>query len=178
MTQKPKRKFFDSQYVKHERRRHYVWAALLFGSVFVFVCVSFFLFGIVVVRGQSMEPLFHNGQKLILQKWSYFFKNPAIGDIVVFEDPENEKLLDVKRVIAASGDHIQIYGGRVYVNEEALNEFYLEKRMLTLAHRLNEKKFEIGKNAYFLMGDNREKSMDSRDFGAISKEKIVGKVLV
>lgn len=140
--------------------------------------LSFFIFGVVIVHGKSMEPTFKSGHKLFLHKWVYLLRKPRVGEVVVFKDPDNPKNSDVKRMIAGPRDTVQIYGGEVYVNGVKLNEYYLKRGTVTLAHKLNEKRYEMSGRSYFLMGDNREESVDSRDFGGIKEENIVGRIFV
>ncbi len=139
------------------------------------ISVRYFLFKPFYVKGQSMEPTFHERDYLIIDEISYRFRVPERGEIVVFKSPINTDFY-LKRIIALPGERVKVENNTVIVyNEEnprgwVLPEVYLEEETpgsisLTLAE-----------DEYFLLGDNRDSSFDSRRFGAVKKDAIVGRV--
>lgn len=121
-----------------------------------------------------MVPTLHDGDQYMLSKWAYAFRTPQRGEVVVLKDPEDHGF-DVKRIVAAGGDTVRLKGGAVYVNNERLTEPYLI--FGTRTHTLSKWKDQVillGKDRYFVLGDNRWHSTDSRIFGAIRRESILG----
>jgi signal peptidase I len=150
------------------------------------------------VEGPSMEPGLHNGQYLLVNKAVYFklnvgtlskyipflnadhgeekflFHGPQRGDVIVFRYPKDPSRDFIKRVIGIPGDHIRIVDGVVYVNDVALQEDYIsspEGRGLDGEQIVPEK-------SYFVMGDNRPNSSDSRSWGFVPEENIIGKAML
>lgn len=133
----------------------------------------FFLLWPVVVDGASMEATLQNGDRAIMSRVLIKFNQFDNGSIVVIK-PKNEGGDHlIKRLIASPGDHLVISGGAVYLNEALLAEEYLEDNTYTIGD-LN---ITLGDDEYFVMGDNRTVSRDSRSFGVIKKSEITGKVL-
>ncbi|MCL5795190.1 MAG: signal peptidase I [Patescibacteria group bacterium] len=138
----------------------------------IIIIIHFFVATIFVVDGASMETNFHNGQYILVDRISYLTGFPKRGDPVVLRfpgDPENKKY--IKRVIALPGETIEIKNGSVYINSKKLNEFYLAKDIYTSP---NLKK-TLAKDEYFMMGDNRGNSSDSRIWGPCPRQDIIGK---
>lgn len=138
-----------------------------------------------IVKQSSMEPTFYENHYLILSKQAYglFGNEPQPGEIVVFQSDlldENgrEKLL-IKRVIGVPGDTIQIRNGKVYRNGDLLKEEYLAEGCLTYPEYVDEETYRVPTGQYFLMGDHREVSVDSRaeEVGFVPGDLIVGKVV-
>lgn len=132
------------------------------------------------IDGRSMEPNFHNGEYLLTQKVEYKLlkKLPQRGDVVVFEAPAPNQDKDyIKRVIGLPGDEVSIRGGKYYINGNILEESYIPKDTSTLgAYFLQEgQNYIVPEGNYFVSGDNRPNSSDSRYFGAIPFESIKGK---
>lgn len=129
-----------------------------------------------VVEGASMQPNFATGQYLIVSRMNYLFGDPQHGDIVVFHYPGHPVDDYIKRVIGVPGDTIEIRDALIYRNGERLDEPYINEPCSQGSCRDNV--WEIGENEYFVMGDNRNHSSDSRAFGPVSREFIVGEALV
>lgn len=129
-----------------------------------------------IVRGPSMQPNFYDNQYLIVSRLSYTLGEPERGDIVVFHYPGNITEDYIKRVIALPGDTVEVSSNRIYVNGEELTEGYLKEPCLPTRCR-DQGLRELGPNEYWVMGDNRNHSRDSREFGPILREAIVGEVL-
>lgn len=120
----------------------------------------------VVVSGDSMSPTLKNGEELTLQKT----KTIHLNDIVVFTDPVTHTY-SVKRVIAKEGERVVIHAGWVYVNGQKLNEYYLPKHTLTVA---DTNSYVVEPHRVYVLGDNRQGSADSREYGTVAVKDIVG----
>lgn len=126
-----------------------------------------------MVEGSSMEPNFHNGQRLFVSRVAYMLDKPARGDVVVIRNPKREDGEDlIKRVIGLPGETVTIEFGEVYINGQLISEPYIE----TPENHSGE--FVLGPDEYFVLGDNRTNSRDSYDFGPITREKIVGRAWI
>ena len=111
------------------------------------------------VEGASMENTLHNGDNLIVDKLSYRFHDPERFDIVIFKYPDDESQLFIKRIIGLPGDKVEIIDGKVYINdsETPLEDSYVPETPLG-----SFGPYEVPENCYFMMGDNRNNSKDSR----------------
>ncbi len=147
-------------------------------SMSIFIVVYLFLMQPHQVKGNSMFPTYHDGEYLMTDKVTYKFREPKRGDIVVFKAPVNEDFDFIKRVIAVPGDKILIKDGEVYVNGEMLNEVYLPDEYDTRGGRFLREgvEAEVPEGTYICIGDNRGHSSDSREWGPVPKENIVGRV--
>lgn len=144
--------------------------------------VRHFLFKPFYVKGASMEPTFIEHDYLIIDELSYRFREPERGEVIVFEAPLQE-LTDrnhyLKRVVALPGERVKIENNKVIV----FNEGHPQGKVLDEAYIKGLKTpgfltVELGRNEYFVLGDNREASFDSRRFGAIHEDDIVGRAWV
>lgn len=129
-----------------------------------------------IVDGISMEPNFHTGEYILVSRASYLIGEPARGDIVVFHYPNNPNQDYIKRMIGLPGDTVEIRDQQVYVNGEPLNEPYINE-LCSPASCPNEI-WEVPAGSYFVMGDNRNHSSDSRAFDFVERRFIVGEALV
>lgn len=133
------------------------------------------------VDGASMEPTLYNGDNLIVDKISYRFRDPQRFDIIVFPFQYEEDTYYIKRIIGLPGETVQIdYEGNIYINGEVLQENY-GKEIIKPDHiGLAADPIVLGKDEYFVMGDNRNNSTDSRTglVGNIKRENIVGRAWV
>lgn len=146
----------------------------------IFLIVYFFLFRPYEIDGQSMEPTFHNGEKVIINQIVYSLSEPSRGDIVVIESPIDHDDTLIKRIVALPGDSFKIEKGNVIINNHQINEFYLSKKNITKDDVfLKEGHDYLVPNAnYIVLGDNRLNSTDSRTFGFVSENLIQGKVQI
>lgn len=152
---------------------------LLFIGTAIFIFSWFFLAEPLEVTGGSMEPTLYDKEQLIAEKVSIKFNDIQRGDILVFKNPKNTNILVIKRVIGLPNERFLISDNNVYINSKKLSEDYLRQNTMTKAKGLMEEDVEvlIPSDNYILMGDNRENSSDSRNFGTISKDLIVGRAL-
>ncbi len=143
------------------------------GIVYALVNLSSVRF---VVQGPSMEPTFHDNQYLIISRVNYLVGAPQRGDVIVFHYPNNTAEDYIKRVIGLPGDVVEIREALVYVNDLLVNEPYINEPCTQ--SRCRDAVIILSDDEYYVMGDNRNRSRDSRDFGPINREHIIGKVLI
>jgi len=131
-----------------------------------------------VVHGSSMEPNFKEGQYLIISRVNYLFGDPQRGDIVVFNSPESDPGDPslIKRVIGLPGDTVEIRETLVYLNGTLLAEDYINEPCRE--YKCPDESWTLGDDEYFVMGDNRNVSNDSRSFGPVTHDRIIGEVLL
>lgn len=146
----------------------------------IFVVVYLFLIQPHEIKGNSMEPNFHNNEYILTDKISYRFKDPKRGDVIIFKAPRNPDVDYIKRIIGLPKERIKIQKGHVYINGEILNEPYLTDKTLVLPGSSLQEGVEITipEGYYFVMGDNRPHSSDSREFGPIPNNLIIGHAFV
>ena len=148
--------------------------ALATASYFV---VSHYFLQTVQVVGKSMVPTLNDAQHYLLNRWVFYFRTPQRGDVVVIRDPTDNGF-SVKRIIAVAGDSIYLKDESVYLNGQRLYEPYLRPGTLTLTNsRFQNQLILCGKNQFFLLGDNRRYSVDSRTYGTISGRRILGLIV-
>jgi len=126
------------------------------------------------IDGHSMEPNLHDQELILVDKWTYLFHTPARGDVVVFQAPPNPSQDYIKRVIGLPGDVVTIKNTTVFVNGTALNEVYVRPSNQGNPYPSFTNKV-VPQNAYFVLGDNRNGSSDSRDWGCVPRGSIVGR---
>jgi len=149
-------------------------------SLAIILPVRYFLIQPFYVKGASMEPNFHDKEYLIIDEISYRFTPPVRGQVVVFRYPLNPQEYFIKRVIALPGEQVRIKDGKVTIFNSThpdgiiLNEEYLPKDLMTFTQ--SEEKVAVEDGEYYVLGDNRNASKDSRIFGPVSKSFITGKV--
>ena len=142
-----------------------------------FLLISRFIGQSVQVEGYSMYPTLNDSGHYWLNRFAYLVSEPQPNDIVALKDPR-DNTLEVKRIIARPGQSVYIKNGRVYVNGKLLPEPYLPAKTQTYAYEKNANEFIcIGNDQFFVMGDNRNNSTDSRTFGAVPRQNILGKVI-
>lgn len=153
-------------------------------AIAIVLVVAFLLRAYVVhpfiVDGHSMEPNLHPADYILVEKLSYYFRKPAPGDVVIFRAPERPEFNYVKRVIALPDDEVEIRNGGLYLNGKRLSEPYLTRDEMTLIAASPDTKYrkKMGTRQYFVLGDNRDASSDSRDWGPITAGSIIGRAWV
>jgi signal peptidase I len=142
-----------------------------------YTLITHFVFESVQVDGESMVPTLQNSGSYWLNRFAYLKSEPQQCDIVALKDPQDNALV-VKRIIALPGQSVYLDHGKVYVDSQPLSEPYLPGKTLTFAYEKNESEFFVmGKDEFFVLGDNRGNSTDSRVFGAVPRQNILGKVM-
>ncbi|MBX4204930.1 MAG: signal peptidase I [Candidatus Doudnabacteria bacterium] len=157
-------------------------------ALLIIVPIRYFVFQPFIVSGDSMKPNFENGQYLVIDELSYRFHEPKRGDVLVLRPPQNQKEYYIKRIIGLPGEKVQIDSGHVTIfNSEhpkgmILAEIYLPDQTSSYPHNSTivggKNILTLKSDEYFMMGDNRRYSSDSRDWGPLTSNEIVGKVLI
>jgi len=148
------------------------WTRDLLISVVVSVFIIIFLYQPVRVEGTSMLPVLEDQDRLFINKFAYHIGEIQRGDVVVFLYPHDHTKSYIKRVIALPGDDLRIDHGTVWVNGHQLDETYVPRKY---QDDRSVPEMTIAPNEYFMMGDHRVISSDSRDFGPVSRELIYGR---
>ena len=161
----------------------FIWetAKIVVISLAIIIPVRYYLIQPFFVHGASMEPNFSNGQYLIINEIGYRFDDPQRGEVVIFKYPLNLSQYYIKRIIGLPGETIEVKDGRVVVYNQNFPEgrvldesSYLPKDRITLGNI----KVELEENEYFVLGDNRQASSDSRRWGELLREHIIGQVWI
>jgi signal peptidase I len=148
------------------------WSRDLLVSVVISMFIILFLYQPVRVEGTSMLPMLEDQDRLFINKFAYRFTEIHRGDVVVFLYPGDQTKSYIKRVIALPGDHLRIDHGQVWVNGKRLDESYVPMKY---EDDRSQPEMTIPKGDYFVMGDHRSISSDSRDFGPVPRGLIYGK---
>lgn len=143
----------------------------------VFMLTYLFLVQPHEVKGNSMYPNFLDGERLLTDKVSYRFNEPRRGDVIVFQAPPDHSKDFIKRIVALPGESVLLKESKIYINRQPLEEFYLSSSVKTQpgASLVEGKELTLGSDEYFVMGDNRDHSSDSRSWGSIKRKEIVGR---
>jgi len=130
-----------------------------------------------VVEGNSMETNFHNKEFLLVDRISYKFREPQRGDVIIFRFPRNQADDYIKRIIGLPGETVRIQASQVFINNQIIYEDYLQPMSQTLigSDPANFLEKTLGSEEYFVMGDNRSNSSDSRDWGMVPKANLIGR---
>jgi signal peptidase I len=152
----------------------YLWEVTIIVALALVIIVPLrvFVFQTYYVKGASMEPNFHNYEYLIIDKLSYRIGDPHRGDIVVLNSPTDDEESFIKRIIGLPGETVTVADAKVYIDGVALDESaYLPDEIKTWG----DETVTVPENSYFVLGDNRTESLDSRIFGPIDRSEIIGK---
>jgi signal peptidase I len=151
-----------------------VWLRDLVISLAISAFIIIFLYQPVKVEGTSMMPSLDDQERIFVNKFVYRWEPIERGDIVVFRYPRDPSKSYIKRVIGVAGDRIRIDSGQVYVNGEAIEEDYVPT---TYADERSYPDLVVPPHSYFMLGDHRSMSNDSRDFGPVKENYIYGKAV-
>jgi len=151
-----------------------VWLRDLMISLAISAFIIIFLYQPVKVEGTSMMPMLEDQERIFVNKFVYRLEPIERGDIVVFRYPRDPSKSYIKRVVGTAGDHIRIDGGLVYVNGEALDEQYVPAEY---ADSRSYPEIVVPAHSYFVLGDHRSMSQDSREFGPVNQSLIYGKAV-
>jgi len=151
-----------------------VWLRDLMISLAISAFIIIFLYQPVKVEGTSMMPSLEDQERIFVNKFVYRLEPIERGDVVVFRYPRDPSKSYIKRVVGTAGDHIRIDGGQVYVNGEPLDEEYVPSEY---ADARSYPEITVPPHSYFVLGDHRSMSQDSRDFGPVTQSLIYGKAV-
>src|SRR5713101_2798049 len=151
-----------------------VWLRDLMISLAISAFIIIFLYQPVKVEGTSMMPSLDDQERIFVNKFVYRFEPIERGDIVVFRYPRDPSKSFIKRVIGLAGDYIRIEAGQVFVNGKPLEEDYVPR---AYADQRSYPEIVVPAHTYFLLGDHRTMSNDSRDFGPVNVSYIYGKAV-
>jgi signal peptidase I len=148
-------------------------------AILIVIPIRMFIAQPFIVSGASMDNTFHNGQYLIVDQVSYYFEKPSRGDVVIFRYPKDPSKFFIKRVIGLPGDTINIENAVVTItNTEHPDGFTLDEPYIKSMRPAAPFSETLGDREYFVMGDNRDQSSDSRSWGVLQEERIVGRALI
>jgi len=139
--------------------------------------IRYFLFQPFFVRGQSMDPNFGDGDYLIVDEISYRFQNPQRGEVIVFKAPSNPSQRFIKRIIGLPGETVEIKNGNITIYKDSQPFVLNEENYLSSLDTTGNIKITLSEDEYFVLGDNRAFSYDSRRFGSLPEDKIIGRVI-
>ncbi len=124
-----------------------------------------------------MEPSFEDGEYLLIDEISYYFREPQRGEVIIFRTPTNKAQFYIKRIIGLPGETVEIKNREIVIKNNANSSGFIlsEKEYLASAPSMNEQAFILKEGEYFVMGDNRAASYDSRHWGVLPRDNIIGK---
>lgn len=147
-------------------------------ALLVVIPIRLFIAEPFIVSGSSMVPTFENGDYLIIDKISYNLVNPKRNDVVVFRDPNEITRFFVKRIIGLPGETVNIKGSVVTIKNEANKEGFVLDQPYVKSLTNNSTNLKLENDEYFVMGDNRNASSDSRHWGAVNENLLTGKPFI
>lgn len=156
-----------------QRRRGPGWFVWTLQATLLALVGYLCIFNLSVVRGSSMAPRIHDGDRILIDHLSYVFGEVRRGDIVVLKYPLDPSVDYIKRVVGLPGDDVVLEDGEVWVNGERMDEPYVLQ-----ADPFARVRVHVKPAHYFVLGDNRPRSCDSRDFGLVPQDYIRGRVEV
>jgi signal peptidase I len=142
-------------------------------SLIIILPIRYYLIQPFYVEGASMEPNFYDKEYLVIDEISYRFNNPQRGEVIILKNPNDRHFYFIKRVIGLPGEKIAVLNGRVFINDKQLEENYIK----SFSHD-DYGPTTLADDEYFVMGDNRNNSSDSRYFGPLNRQDIIGRVWV
>lgn len=158
------------------KRQLIVLAIVLVCSLLSYAVINRWFLSTVVVQGRSMEPTLEDGDRCLLNRLSYLYSSPKRGDLVVLQD-RGQSDLAVKRIVALPGESVCVSNGLILVNGRRLREPYLENGTMTSIPNGAHETIRLRGDEYFVLGDNRAESEDSRFYGPIARGRIVGTLI-
>jgi len=151
---------------------------IVFAAVIV-VPIRYFIFQPFIVKGASMTPNFQSGDYLIIDEISYFTGDPTRGDVVVFKYPLDSSQRFIKRIIGLPGETIEVEENKISITKDGIIFILDEKKYLTNLKKTDDNiRVVLGDKEYFVLGDNRQFSYDSRRWGVLPRKDIIGRVAV
>jgi len=148
-------------------------------ALIIVIPIRYFIFQPFVVKGASMEPNFQQGNYLIVDEISYRFRSPERGEVIVFKYPQKPSEKFIKRVIGLPGEKIKFENDQIIIIQQNGESIFLnEKDYLEPPYFSDNKEFTVPQKQYFVLGDNRLHSYDSKNWGAVPKNHIIGRVFL
>jgi signal peptidase I len=146
----------------------------------VLVMVYLFIISPQEINGASMEPTYHNTELVLTNKIAYKLGEPKRGEVIIFKSPSNKEIDYIKRIIGLPGDRVKLSNNSFYVNDQKVEEPYLPEGIITSPGTFlhEDEEITVPEGEYFVSGDNRPHSSDSREFGPIPLKDIIGRVLL
>jgi len=145
-------------------------------SLAIIVPIRYFLIQPFFVKGASMEPNYLDGDYLIIDEISYRFEAPKRGEVIIFRYPLDPTQFFIKRVVGLPDETVKVENGKVIIEEKSGNSFILdESKYLKDTYTAGNISVSLGDKEYFVLGDNRQASSDSRRWGAVDKKFIIGR---
>ncbi|MFH0779470.1 MAG: signal peptidase I [Parcubacteria group bacterium] len=176
-------KFYEDNYFENmtagQKVLRFIWDLLkvVCVSLAIIIPVRYFLIQPFYVKGASMEPSFYDREYLIINELVYRFNDPGRGDIVIFKYPKDPSQYFIKRIVGLPGEKVEVKDNQVFVSQGGRKAMLDEAEYIGPSVRtFGDKSLQLGSDEYFVMGDNRDNSLDSRNFGPVAREMIVGKV--
>ncbi len=160
------------KYLFKETFTFIILAVLIVLPVRLFVAQPF------VVDGESMHPTFTNGDYLIIDQITYRFEDPKRGDVIVFRYPEHPSTFYIKRIIGLPGETVRVQDGKVAITTATGEEISFAEPYVVNDDATYTRDMQLGDGEYYVMGDNRPKSSDSRIWGALPRENIIGRAFL
>lgn len=161
--------------------RPFVWEIIkiVFISLAIVIPIRFYIAQPFFVRGASMEPNFQDGDYLIINEINYRFSEPKRGEVIVFRFPEDPRQFFIKRIVGLPGETVQFQNGSIkIINSQNPSGFFLDESDYLPPHIKSyddNMRVKLGPNEFFVLGDNRNHSSDSRRWGALPRQNIIGK---
>jgi len=159
---------------------HSVWeiTEVFLIAIIAVAAIKYFLIQPFIVNGASMENMFSDGDYLLIDEISYRFQDPQRGDVVVFHSPQDYSVYYIKRIVGLPGETVDVENDQVKIeNKEHPEGFLLDESYLSPLRStgwVGSKRVTLGQTQYFVLGDNRLNSLDSRFWGPLEKSAIVG----
>ncbi|MDD5450074.1 MAG: signal peptidase I [Candidatus Omnitrophica bacterium] len=164
--------------IRHEIRE---WGESILIAFILAMIIRTFVVQAFKIPSGSMKPTFTEGDRILVNRFIYRFKEPATGDIIVFKYPEDVKKDFVKRLIAKSGETVEIREGGIYVNDKRVNEPHVIRE--TYYYNRGDygkagQKFKVPSDSYYVLGDNSASSRDSRYWGFVPRKNLLGRAFL
>lgn len=172
----------SSEFLLSEQKEHPLTEIIRFSiiAILIVIPIRMFIAQPFIVSGASMDNTFHNGEYLIVDQVTYHFNTPTRGDIVIFRYPRDPSKFFIKRIIGVPGDTVHIEQNSVKIINSAYPEGFIldEPYIKSMAPTPKPVIENLGEREYFVMGDNRDQSSDSRSWGVLQEERIVGRAFL
>jgi signal peptidase I len=171
----------EPEEIKKQDKKESIWETVKFAiiAIIIVIPIRMFIAQPFVVSGSSMYPTFHDKDYLIVDEISYKFKDIQRNDVIIFKYPENPSKFFIKRVIGLPNETVEVNGNVIKITDKNTNETkILEEPFLENNFGDKDAFLELGSDEYFVMGDNRNASSDSRYWGAVKKDLIIGQALL